>query len=323
MSRPTSSGPGGRPRRERAGFTERVRQELALVPVEDDASARAELAVLVRCAGSLARIGDELGYRVETTSGAVARRVHALVQEVAEVRPALAVRTAGGVANRQSYLVSAPARPLGDVLGLLVDGSPAPSIPSEHLAVPTPGDAAIRGALLACGSISRPGRPAHGELAAGHHAVAEDLARLFEDVTGWHAGVSDGRTGARVVVKSRAGIGAMLLAAGATTAFLEWDEQGMRHDLRNEANRLANADAANLNRAVRAAGAQVSAVERAVELVGWDGLPDDLRTVALARLANPSASLSELGQLCDPPVGKSAVHRRLKRLEDIGRAAED
>ncbi|MFT5223641.1 MAG: DNA-binding protein WhiA, partial [Glaciecola sp.] len=95
------------------------------------------------------------------------------------------------------------------------------------------------------------------------------------------------------------------------------DEQGMRHDLRNEANRLANADAANVQRAVAAASSQVAAVEMAVDTIGWGGLPDDLRTVALARLANPAASLSEVGQLCDPPIGKSAVHRRLKRLSDL------
>ncbi len=308
---------------DRAGFTERVRQELSLVPHPDREALLAELAVLLRCAGSLVRAEGQLAHRVETSSGAVARRLHALVHDACGVRPALAVRTGGGIANRQSYLVTVPVDPVGEAVGLVVDGSPRTRLPAHHLTVPTPGDAALRGALLACGSISRPGRPAHAELATGHAEVADDLARLVTDLTGSHAGVSEGRSGARVVVKSRAGVGAMLLAAGATAAFLEWDEQGMRHELRNEANRLANADAANLQRAVAAASSQVTAVQRAVARVGWDGLPDDLRGVALARLANPAASLAEVGELCDPPVGKSAVHRRLKRLEQLGNQRDD
>ncbi len=87
--------------------------------------------------------------------------------------------------------------------------------------------------------------------------------------------------------------------------------------MRAEAQRLANADAANVRRAVRAASEQVRLVEHAVDVLGWDELGEDLRDVALARLANPSASLAELGQLCDPPVGKSAVHRRLARLRAL------
>lgn len=309
--------------RERGGFTERVRQELSLVAPPDPAAALAEIAVLLRCGGTLTSVDGEPAYRVETSSGAVARRVHALVLDVTGDRPALAVRTAGGITNRQAYVVTTHAEVIGARTGLFVSGRPVRRLPAQHLTAPTPGDAAVRGALLACGSISRPGRPAHAELAAGDGDVAADLARLLGEITFAHAGVSTGRTGARVVIKSRAGVGAMLLAAGATTAFLEWDDHGLRHELRNEANRLANADAANLQRAVEAAGGQVAAVERAVLRVGWDALPAELRAVALARLANPGASLTEVGQLCDPPIGKSSVHRRIKRLTELADAPQE
>lgn len=302
---------------DRGTFTERVRQELALVPNPDDAATEAELAVLLRCAATLALTSDGPAHEIETSSGAVARRVHQLVQALGERRPGLAVRTSGGLRGRQTYRVTVPTETLGERLGLLDDGSPVRRIPDRHLGVPTPGDAALRGALLACGSLSRPGRAAHAEFAVADRAVAESLAQLVEDAVFAHAGISDSRSGVRVVLKSRVGVGALLLAAGATTAFLEWDEQGLRHELRNEANRLANADAANVNRAVAAASSQVAAVEHAVEVLGWDALPADLRTVALARLANPAASLAEIGQLCDPPIGKSAVHRRIKRLTEL------
>jgi cell division protein WhiA len=87
--------------------------------------------------------------------------------------------------------------------------------------------------------------------------------------------------------------------------------------VRSQATRLANADAANVRRTVEAASGQVAVVERVVAKLGWDELEEDLRGVALARLVSPDASLAELGQLTDPPLSKSAVHRRLRRLESL------
>jgi cell division protein WhiA len=126
-----------------------------------------------------------------------------------------------------------------------------------------------------------------------------------------------GGTRPRVVVKSGATIGELLTTMGATGAFLAWDERRLRRQLRSDATRLANADAANLRRTIEAAATQVRTVETVVAQVGWERLEEPLRAVALARLANPEASLSELGELIDPPVAKSVVHRRLKRLEDL------
>ena len=120
-----------------------------------------------------------------------------------------------------------------------------------------------------------------------------------------------------MVLKSGERIGALLVAVGASQAFLTWDERRLRRQLRNDANRLANADAANLRRSSDASAAQVAALEAAIAAAGWDALDDELRAIALARLANPEASLAELGQLVDPPVGKSAVHRRLARLQRL------
>jgi len=84
---------------------------------------------------------------------------------------------------------------------------------------------------------------------------------------------------------------------------------------------LANADAANLQRAVAAASLQLRDVERAVAILGWNGISEGLRQVALARLANPSSSLAELGELCDPPIDKSSVLRRLRRLRELAEEA--
>ncbi len=308
-----------------AGFTDEVRQELARLPVGPPAQARAELSALVRFAGTLAVVGgtpSTLRIELETTSGAVARRAFAIVQHRYGLRPELRVLAAGGVRRRSTYVVriGTGAQRVGEDLGV-VDGQ---GRPTDGLLPDLTGAVAIaylRGALLAAGSLSAPGRSPHLEIGARSTATGTALAGLVRRVTGGTASVVEGSS-ARVVVKSGERIADLLAALGATQAFLEFDDRRLRRQLRNDANRLANADRANLRRTIDAAATQVAAVERAIGALGWDALDDELRAVALARLANPEASLTELGGLLDPPVGKSAVHRRLRRLEALSTEAE-
>jgi cell division protein WhiA len=123
----------------------------------------------------------------------------------------------------------------------------------------------------------------------------------------------------RLVVKSGAAVSALLRHAGAVRAADEFDDRRDRRELRNRATRLSNADAANVRRSVEAAQDQLQDIERAVARVGWAGLGEDLRALALTRLVNPEASLAELAALCDPPASKSAVHRRMARIAAIAR----
>lgn len=296
-----------------SGFTEEVRQELASAPVGADRESGAELAALARFGGTLTLRGGELWLVIASASGAVARRAFTLVVHRYGVRPELAVRAPGGVRRRNTYEVRVgDARSLVTDLGLVDrDGHPVRSVPTDL--GPAAAAAYLRGAVMASASFSAPGRPAHLEVATGSPEVAAGLARLLarhlETAGSVHG---DGRD--RVVVKSGAAIGDLLVLVGATRAFMRWDERRFRHQLRSEANRLANADAANLTRTIRAASDQVRGVEVALERLGFDALDEHLREVALARLANPAASLQEIGQLLDPPVGKSTVHRRLARL---------
>jgi len=315
-----------------SGFTESVRQELARLPLGSDGQVRAELAALFRLAGSLTVAGGEGGTRrrleVTTGSGAVARRTFALLQHRYGLRAQLLHRAPGGVQRRSVYGVRIEvgadevARDLAlvDEAGRPRDGLPTGLTRGQAVAY-------LRGALLAAGSVSDPGREPHLEIAARTDATATALAGLVgRCVEGTARAVGTraeggGRDRHRVVVKSGATIGDLLAAVGASVAFLQWGDRLLRRQLRGDANRLANADAANLRRTIDAAATQVRLVEEVVAAVGWDFLDEDVRVVALARLANPGASLQELGELLDPPVGKSAVHRRLRKLEALHQEA--
>ncbi|MBW3662264.1 MAG: DNA-binding protein WhiA [Actinobacteria bacterium] len=313
----------GEGRRAGTSFTDRVRQELARIEPERACDQLAELAALLRLAGGLHLRGGDAGnsvaLEVETTSGAVARRVYALLQRY-EVDTELRVRQPGGVRRRSTYVVAVTtgARAVATATGLLDgDGRPGHDVSETLLRGECDRRAYARGALLAAASFSTPGRAPHLEIAVRDAAVAQRIAGLLTDLTAGNATVNRTRRGHRVVLKSTEAIAHLLAATGAGDAYLAWEEHRLRRQLRAEATRLANADAANLQRAVAAASTQLRDVERAVAVLGWQGMSDGLRQVALARLANPSASLSELGELCDPPVDKSSVLRRLRRLSEL------
>lgn len=298
-----------------AGATDRVRQELAALPV-DPPAAPAELGGLLRGAGQLARDREGVRLELHTTTGATARRAHHLLRSL-DVHPTVVVREATNVARRSyGVVLAAPAAAaVGRRLGLLDgEGRPVGVAPGDQLEHPA---AIVRGALLGGGSVSGPTRSPHLELRTTRRDTADQLAELVVGLVDVRPSVGETRTGHRAVLKSGAAIAGLLAAVGATNAFIAHEEQLLRRELRADAQRLANADAANVRRAVEAASEQVRMVEHAVETLGWEALGDDLRDVALARLANPSASLAEVGQLCDPPVGKSAVHRRLTRLREL------
>ncbi|MCC5946895.1 MAG: DNA-binding protein WhiA [Nitriliruptoraceae bacterium] len=300
------------------GFTAGVRQELARVEVATDPERRAELSGLLRGAGSWHRDTAELGPRLQlrTGSGAVVRRAHRWLVDCFGRRPQLVVWSPSGVRQRTTYgLVVVQAAPLGQQLGLLdARGFPTDALPVDLDEVT--GLSYLRGVVLASATISPPGRDPHLEMPVDGAGVADGLVALLAEALGVRASHVDGDR-RRVVIKSGESIGRLLATLGASQAFLAFDDRRLRRQLRAEANRLANADNANLRRSIEAAAVQVRAVETAIAAHGWDGLPEELRDVALVRLANPEASLSELGALLHPGVGKSAVHRRLRRLEEL------
>lgn len=302
-------------------FTERVRQELSRAPA-DGADPAGELAILLRLAGRFHRVGSATGSRttleLASPSGAVVRRAFALLPGTGAVRPQLWVREPGGVRTTTTYglVLDEGVDELADRLGLLDDaGRPVRGLPG-----PVAPAIVVRAALLTVAAVSAPGRPVHLEFRVPSRTVGDDLVDAVGQATAG-AHLADSRD--RVVVKSGPAVSALLSAAGAPQAAAEFDERRHRRRLRNDATRLANADAANLRRTIEAAQQQLDLVERAVAAVGWAGLGEELRDLALARLVNPTASLAELGALCDPPVGKSAVHRRMRRLAELADRSGD
>src|SRR5439155_8057836 len=197
----------------------------------------------------------------------------------------------------------------------LVDshGRPVRGLPRQVVAGTTCDCAsAWRGAFLAHGSLTEPGRSMALEVTCPGPEAALALVGAARRL-GISAKAREVRTVDRVVIRDGDAIAALLTRLGAHDTLLAWEERRMRREVRATANRLANFDDANLRRSARAAVAAGSRVERAMEILG-DDVPEHLRTAGELRLKHKQASLEELGQLADPPLTKDAIAGRVRRV---------
>jgi len=173
----------------------------------------------------------------------------------------------------------------------------------------------LKGLFLGAGSVADPAKRYHFELITADVTLAGDVRRLMNSFTDIHAGVME-RSGKYIVyLKAAEQIKDMLGIIDAHLHLLAYEDARARHELRGRVNRFSNCDNANLDRQA-AAGAEQMMVIASIESKpgGLSALPPKVREAAEARKENPEASFSEIGAMLDPPVTKSAVAARLKRL---------
>lgn len=297
-------------------MTASVKDELARLEVTKTCCRKAEVSSLLRFGGGLHIVSGKIVIEAELDTGVAARRLRRDIAEVFGHESDLAVVAPGGLRKGSRYVVRVVndgerlARQTG-----LIDGSgrPVRGLPPQVVNGATcDAEAAWRGAFLAHGSLTEPGRSSALEITCPGPEAALALVGAARrlDVS---AKARDVRGTDRVVVRDGDAIGAMLTRLGAHDSVLAWEERRMRREVRATANRLANFDDANLRRSARAAVAAGARVERALEILGED-VPDHLRVAGMLRLEHKQASLEELGQLSEPPMTKDAVAGRIRRL---------
>ena len=177
----------------------------------------------------------------------------------------------------------------------------------------------IRGAFLVSGSVSDPGKSYHFEIVCRDEEQANRLCRqiCYFEIS---AKIIQRKTRYIVYVKDSNGIVELLKVMGAGKASMDLENVRIIKDMRNSANRQYNCDAANINKMVKASARQLEDIHLLERTIGLDSLPPALCEMARVRLAHPEESLQELGQYLDPPVGKSGVNHRLRKLSQM---AED
>jgi len=289
-----------------------LRDELARISPERRCCRQAEISALFHTSGAWHLRGGAVSVHLDLSSSAVARRAVAILRDLG-VRSQIRTyrRRAFEQATRYQLHVDVDEHALQvlrDAGVLSRTGAPLGQPPKRVVGRSCCRGAYLRGALLGAGSLSGPRDP-HLELRAsgldGARFIAEVAAR-----EGIELAVSERRTHAVAYAKGHDTIADVLALAGAGDNALQLEEHAVLAAIRADANRLANADEANLVRTARAAHRQLEAI-RSLDV---DSLPPALAEIAELRLRHPSASLRELAAKARPPLSKAAAHRRLQAV---------
>jgi len=297
-------------------MTAAVKDELSRLSVTKTCCRKAETSALLRFAGGLHLVGGHVVVEAELDTGASARRLRKDVAELYGHGSDVAVVAPGGLRKGSRYVVRVVKD--GDLLakqtGLLDgQGRPIRGLPPQVVSGGVcDAEAAWRGAFLAHGSLTEPGRSSALEVTCPGPEAALALVGAARRL-GVQAKAREVRGVDRVVIRDGDAIGALLTRLGAHDSVLAWEERRVRREVRAAANRLANFDDANLRRSARAAVAAGARVKRALELLG-DEAPEHLVAAGHLRMQHAQASLEELGALADPPMTKDAVAGRIRRL---------
>ncbi len=307
-------------------LTADVKEELSRLNVRKSSERKAEVSATLRFAGGLHIISGRIVVEAEVDLASTARRLRSAIAEVYGHGCEIIVVSGGGLRRgnryvvrvvrdgeslaRQTGLLDARGRPVRGLPSVVVNGSVADA------------EAVWRGAFLAHGSLTEPGRSSALEVTCPGPESALALVGAARRL-GIAAKARDVRGVDRVVIRDGDSIAALLTRMGAHDALMMWEERRMRKEVRATANRLANFDDANLRRSAQAAVAAGARVARALEILA-DDVPEHLKYAGELRVSHKEASLDELGRLADPPMTKDAVAGRIRRLLAMAdkRAAE-
>ena len=306
-------------------FTQSVKEELARVEPVCSHCERATLAAFVRVEGSMFLAGSGR-YRIEvaTDFAPAARLTVRLLHAIYGLRTDLTVRRSV-LHKTPNYLIEVPtqeklAPALRDMGILAADGGLELAIKPEVIAKECCKAAYLRGIFLGSGFVSNPRGDFHFEVTIESQDQAEGLADIMTQ-HGIPARIVHRRNSYMVYLKSGGAIADFLAFVGAHRCALQFEEERVIKSVRNDVNRLTNADMANQAKSSNAAVNQILAIRTVVDAYGLENLSPALQDFIRLRLAHPDATLKELGEYANPPLSKSAVYHRVRRIEELASEA--
>ena len=280
----------------------------------------AEIAALLSACGKMTAAGI---LRFQTENDAVVRKYFTLLQKTFNIETEIAIRESRQMKKGNVYYVEItdPGQVETVLQGtkLSVNEGDGETLYTENALLTQQScckRAFIRGAFLASGSISDPEKGYHFEIVTVSEKRAQQLQQIIRT-----CGI-DVKTVVRkkyhvVYAKEGEQIGDLLSLMEAPKARMNFENIRILKDVRNSVNRKVNCEAANLNKTANASLEQVRDIEYISEYYGLESLPENLRQAARLRLEKPDASLTELGKMMDPPVSKSGVNHRFKKLKAL------
>jgi DNA-binding protein WhiA len=299
-------------------FTAEVKDELSRIIPEERPCRRAELSALIRVCGHLA---GSWRLEVSTDTASVARALVRLMHATYRLKTEVTTRRST-LHKSYNYLITVPAQvgleqAIND-MGIVGPQGLTPGIAPGLVREGGCAAAYLRGAFLGGGFIADPRHDFHFELTCGHEELALGLVALLGKV-GVPARASERRSSWVVYLKGAEPILDFLALVGAHRSVLAIQNVRVTKSIRNDENRRVNAEMANQAKSIEASVEQVRNINVLIGTLGAEALPPALRELAELRLSHPEASLKELGELANPPLSKSAVYHRVRRIDAIAR----
>lgn len=285
---------------------------------------RATLAALVRIEGTLLLEGSgNVRLEIATDSPSVARLMVRLLHSIYKLATELTMRRSV-LHKTPNYLINVPMQEnLPEALrdmGVLGEDGFEQGIDPRLVAKKCCAAAYLRGAFLGSGFISNPRGDFHFELTVESEQLARNIVALLAD-RNIHARYMKRRSNFIIYMKSGTAISEFLALAGAHHCALAMENERVIKSVRNDVNRRVNAELANQHKATDASMDQIAAIRTVLDRYGMDSLPPALQEFIRLRAAHPDATLKELGQYADPPLSKSAVYHRVRRIEQLAEQA--
>ena len=299
-------------------FTAEVKDELSRLMPEHLPCRKAELSALIRIQGKLS---GQYRLEITTETAPVARAVVRLLHDFYQLKTEITTRRSA-LHKTYNYLITVPTQ-LGleealHGMGILSQSGLELGIDPDLVKKPCCAASYLRGAFLGGGFISNPTGDFHFELTCGHEALANGLVALLAK-SEIPARSIRRRSTWIVYIKGAEPMLDFLALVGAHHSMLVMENVRVTKAVRNDVNRRLNAEMANQTKSIDAALGQVKAIRLLVEQRGIESLPPALQELAMLRLTHPDVSLRELGELATPPLTKSAVYHRVRRIEEIVR----
>lgn len=311
-------------------FSSNAKDELIRLPLEKECCMLAELSALTQTSGSLGFMGGgRFSVTYEVESAALARRIFTILKRSLALSPQLHFVEHARLGGRTSCVLKvegADAQRLLIAMNMLeADEEGQVSLRRTSPKVPITRQccrkAFLRGAFLGAGSITSPEKSYHLEWVAGDEPLCQGVERMLEKM-GLPAHHHTRKGQLVVYLKGAQQIADVLAMMGASSAVMSLENVRITKQIRAEANRANNCDEHNGERLISASIEQIRAITMLHVTKKFDTLPKALREIGQLRLENTEMSLTELGQLMDPPVGKSGVNHRMRRLMEIAAQVE-
>lgn len=312
-------------------FASETKNELARIEPEKKCCMLAEISGFLRVAGSIGLVGfGKFKIIITTDNPAVARHYKKLIQDYFGIETKLEIGEGKAVGKNRSskkfsYSITIDAdnrseqilRETGILLVREGNNYISDGIYSGIVRTKCCKKAYLRGVFMGAGTMSDPEKGYDLEFVLETATMAADLKKLINSFVDLSCKVTE-RRGKHVVYMKKADyISDMLAIMGASSQVFSMEETRIKKEMVGSARRMSNCDSANMDRSIEASMKHIEAIKKIQETKGLASLPETLREAAELRLEHPDISIAALGELCDPPMKKAGMNKRLMRIQEI------